>query len=252
MYLCYVDDSGDPARGVTFSALLIAEVSWAGVLEKWLVARRDIQRQFGVDTKRELHASELFKGRGRYSDTSDGEPGFGSAQRAATGRIALTALARHPELVVVTIAMSERSKPKAYGEFITWLDRWAEQEDTYVLVFYDGQQGLEHPGITPTPEHRQELWESAVRDSAPYREVHRALPISSRRIIEDIIMQDSRYSQLIQAADLIAYGAYQRHVQDHPEIWGRDKKPVAAAILAYMKLRQHWLPGSENGIFWLG
>lgn len=40
-----------------------------------------------------------------------------------------------------------------------------------------------------------------------YRDVHRQLPRSSRRIFEDPIAQDSKVSQLIQMADLVAWCA---------------------------------------------
>ncbi|CAM3241640.1 DUF3800 domain-containing protein [Actinomyces slackii] len=63
-------------------------------------------------------------------------------------------------------------------------------------------------------------------------------------------MQDSRYSQLIQAADLIAYGAFHKHAQDYPGVWV-GIRPVPGAIRAYMKTCSHWVPNSENGIIWL-
>lgn len=65
-------------------------------------------------------------------------------------------------------------------------------------------------------------------------------------------MQDSQDSQLIQAVDLIAYGAYQMHRQDHPEIWGDSIKIVPDAIKAYLRARDHWLPAAEKGVVWLG
>ncbi|MBK5237805.1 MAG: DUF3800 domain-containing protein [Actinomycetales bacterium] len=40
--------------------------------------------------------------------------------------------------------------------------------------------------------------------------MHRDLSITNRRVVEDVIMQDSKYSQLIQAADLAAYAAFHR------------------------------------------
>ena len=123
--------------------------------------------------------------------------------------------------------------------------------DTFLMVFYDGQQGLAAPGDDSTPEELSELWTTAVRNAAPYRKVHRDLELTTRRVIEDVIMQDSRYSQLIQAADLIAYGAFQRHLQDHPEIWGAGTEPWTSAIKAYMKLAKRWDQSSDNGVFWL-
>lgn len=212
MHLCYLDDSGDSRNGVTITALLIEERQWSAVLNAWLDGRRAIHREFGVLKRSEIHANDLYKGRGRTASVS---------------------------------------KPDAYARTIAWLEDWASEQDTYLLVFYDGQQGLSSPDEHVTADRSRELWDRAVRDAKPYREVHRSLEIEERRILEDPVMQDSRYSQLIQAADLIAYGAYHRHKQDHPEIWGTNSKVVSAAIIAYMKTTAHWLPESDHGVIWL-
>lgn len=66
------------------------------------------------------------------------------------------------------------------------------------------------------------------------------------------MMQDSRYSQLIQAADLLAYGAYHRHRQGHPEIWTTQHATSPAAIRAYLQARAHWPEDSDDGVYWLG
>lgn len=65
------------------------------------------------------------------------------------------------------------------------------------------------------------------------------------------MMLDSKYNQLIQAADLIAYGAYHLHRQNHPEVWGHANAGVPAAIRAYMRMRDRWVPGSDHGVIWV-
>lgn len=64
-------------------------------------------------------------------------------------------------------------------------------------------------------------------------------------------MQDSRYSQLIQAADLIAYGAYHQHRHTYPDLWGGPFQPSHAAIAAYRQTSAHWVAGSDDGVHWL-
>lgn len=250
MYLCYVDDSGDARSGTTLTALIVEERHWTGVLSAWLVGRREIHGTFGVPKTKEIHAAELYKGRGSYCDTDESNRTFGGKQRAAVGRILLAALAKYANFEIVTMAVPETRKPLVYARFIAKLEDWAATKDSYLMVFYDGQQGLGKPGEVVSPDERQSLWDTAIRDATPYREVHRALDLGDRRIIEDVVMQDSRYSQLIQAADLIAYGAYQKHLQEHPEIWGTQNNPVPAAIIAYMKLSRHWPQTSDFGVHW--
>ncbi|CAM3724112.1 DUF3800 domain-containing protein [Isoptericola cucumis] len=251
MYLCYVDDSGDSRRGTTLSALIVEAQHWSGLLDAWLTGRREIHRTFGVRKHAELHANQLYKGRGKYCETSEQERSFGTSQRAATGRIMLSHLSRFEHFQVVTVASPLTTTPTVYAKFIAWLEDWAERLDAHLMVFYDGQQGLHHGATDPSPEELSELWKTAVRNATPYRRAHRDLDLSTRRVVEDVIMQDSQYSQLIQAVDLIAYGAYHLHRQDHPEIWGTKNRVQADAIRAYMRTHDRWVPGAEKGIVWL-
>nr|WP_249776835.1 DUF3800 domain-containing protein [Leifsonia sp. C5G2] len=250
--MCYVDDSGDSRYGVTLTGLLVEDARWAEVLNAWLEGRRRIHREFGVPKTAELHAATLYKGRGQYCETSAQNARFGTAKRAATGRIMLSTLSKNATFDVFRVGVTDVSKPISYARFVAWLEDWAERADSQLMVMYDGQQGLGRPGEQLGPPRDRELWETAIRDATPYREVHRSLDIGQRRIIEDVMMQDSRYSQLIQAADLIAYGAYQKHRQEHPEIWRDIGTPSSGAIAAYLQLAGHWPSASDYGVHWLG
>lgn len=252
MYLAYVDDSGDSRHGTTLTALLVDDQHWAGVLEAWLTGRRAVHREFGVRKNAELHATALYGGRGRWCETAEQERQFGATRRAATGRIVLSHLAAYEHFFVVTVAGPVRGSASLYARFVAYLEDWAATSDTRMMIFYDGQQGLPRDPTSTSPDELADLWETAVRGAAPYRRVHRDLDLTTRRVVEDVIMQDSRYSQLIQATDLMAYGAYQHHRQENPQIWGTRHAPVPAAIRAYLKTRQHWLPGTDDsGVVWL-
>ncbi|GAA4137738.1 DUF3800 domain-containing protein [Leifsonia shinshuensis] len=250
MHLCYVDDSGDPSRGKLLTALLIRDVDWSHVLDAWLTGREELHRLFGVHKRRELHANKLFKGRGQFCDSPEQEAAFTGSSRATAARIALSHLSKRSSFELVTVGAAERSPHVMYARFIAWLEDWAALRDTRVMIFYDGQHGLDETGTLDAKE-RHELWERALRASGPYRDVHRSLELSTRRIVEDVVMQDSRYSQLIQAADLIAYGAYHKHRQTNPDVWGGSFQPSHAAIAAYMQTSAHWPADSDDGVHWL-
>ena len=251
MYLAYVDDSGDSKYGRTLTALLVEDRQWSNVLDSWLQGRREIHREFGVPKTQELHANNLYKGRCHFCDSAADEDAFSSGRRAATGRIMLSWLAKADGLTIATIATPHRSATQAYATFIRWLDAWAEKMQTTAMVFYDGQQGYGPDDSSRTPEQIQAQWDAAYRSSAPYRDVHRSLNLDTRHVIEDVVMQDSKYNQLIQAADLVAYGAYQRDTQKHPKRWSPDHTPVADAIRAYLSTKRLWIPGSDQGILWI-
>ncbi len=156
--------------------------------------RREVHNEFGVRKHAELHAMDLYKGRGKYCDAPEQEARFRRGLRAATGRIGLSHLAKHEHFHVVTVASPVLSKPALYAMFVAYLEDWAAIEDTQLMIFYDGQQGYAQDGSDPSPEQRAELWERVVRDATTYRRVRRDLDIASRRVVEDVIMQDSRYS----------------------------------------------------------
>lgn len=250
MQLAYVDDSGDSRKGVVLSVLLVRDRDWNGVLDAWLDGRRAIHREFRVPKTRELHANTLYKGRGDYCDDDEASKRFGQDKRDAVGRIMLSALAKAEGLQIASFVVLTRRTAEAYSKLVDWLDAWAACEDETIMIFYDGRQLGVDDGIR-TPVQLQEDWEQAMRSAAPYRDVHRRLDIRSRRIVEDVFLQDSKYNQLIQAADLVAYGAFQLHRQRHPEMWGTGGAPVAGAIRAYKKLKDLWVPGGEEGIFTL-
>jgi len=47
-----------------------------------------------------------------------------------------------------------------------------------------------------------------------YRAAHRNLKLSARRVIEDAVLTDSKHSQLVQMADLVAWSA-NAHIEPH-------------------------------------
>lgn len=251
VHLAYVDDSGDSKHGTMLTALLVEDRHWNNVLASWLQGRREIHREFDVPKTQELHANNLYKGRGHFCDSAEAEDAFSSGRRAATGRIMLSWLAKADGLTIATIATPHRSSTQAYATFIRWLDAWAAKMQTTAMVFYDGQQGYGPDDSSRTPEQIRAQWDAAFRGSAPYRDVHRSLNLSTRHVIEDVVMQDSRYNQLIQAADLVAYGAYQLHTQEHPDLWSSKHTPAADAIRAYLRTKRLWIPDSDQGILWV-
>ena len=248
MHLCYIDDSGDSDHGVILTALIIEDVRWSEVLDAWLEGRRQIHREFHVPKLKELHANTLYKGRGSYCETADQNARFGDTQRAAVGRVMLSHLAKAP-VTVMSVGASDRSAAVVYAKFVALLEDWAVDNHTFLLLFYDGQQGLiDDP---QSPERQRDAWEQAIRAASPYRDVHRGLDLATRRVVEDVIMQDSRYSQFIQAADLLAYGAYHKHRQENPDLW-QAKSHSAAAVRAYMRMSAKWPADSDYGVYWLG
>lgn len=251
MHLVYVDDSGDSKNGTTMTALLVEDKHWNGVLDCWLQGRREIHREFRVPKTQEIHANNLYKGRSKYCDSEEANRAFNLDKRAATGRIMLSWLSKADGLTIATIATPHKQSPLAYAAFVEWLDDWANRNETTAMIFYDGKQGYDHDDDGRSPDEIRSQWDTAFRASAPYRNTHRSLELETRRVIEDVVMLDSKYNQLIQAADLVAYGAYQWHLQAYPDKWSPRNSPVADAIRAYFRTKAKWLPESDHGVIWI-
>lgn len=233
------------------TALLIQNRNWNGVLDFWLQGRRAIHRDFKVPKTQEIHANNLYKGRGNYRDSEEVNRSFSSAKRAAVGRILLSWLSKADGLTIVTIATRHKQSPLAYAAFMEWLDGWAERNQTTAMIFYDGKQGYDCVDDGRSPEKIRTQWDSAFRSSAPYRNTHRSLNLQTSRVIEDVVMLDSKSNQLIQVADLVAYGAYQWHLQTYPEKWSQRNSPVKDAIRAYFRTKPKRIPESDNGVIWV-
>lgn len=253
MYFCYIDDSGDSKTGSTMSVLLVEDRHWSGLLAEWIVGRRKVHNEWGLGKNTEVHANKLLKGRGRFCDTEEQDKAFNNEARAAAARVLLKNLANYRNFTLWNFGMETTRNHELYVRVIDHIEEWASEQDTYVTVFYDGLQGFKHlldDDEKIDPLKIKEQWLAAGRNASVYRSVHRELDIKSRRVIEDVIMLDSKYNQLIQAADLAAYCGYHKHLQDHPEIWGKKNRALPGAARAYMALRNHWPEESDNGMIW--
>lgn len=232
MHLCYVDDSGNSKEGVTYTALLVPEQEWSPLLDRWLTARRSIQERFLVKKKTELHAVNLIGGRG-YVISAEGEepirkvPGH---QRPAIYRDMVSAIPG-PGIRLITVAKRGANSTDAYASLLMTLQEWADTQNTYIFLMYDGKE-LGRSDSTESEDTIQ-------RNHTPLRDLHRELPIQSRRIIEDVVTKDSRFSQFIQAADLLAYGAYYHDVWTHPDRWS-EKTRIAQSNDLRVQMTRHY------------
>ncbi|MFJ9195870.1 DUF3800 domain-containing protein [Streptomyces globisporus] len=249
MYFCYVDDSGAD-KGRTLTGLLVPEEGWNDLLHHWLGGRRKLEQEWGVLKNTELHAVHLVKGRGRPCATDEQNDGFSRQARIAAHDLMLRHLAKCQSVRVLTVAGPTAKVATVYRSFVDHLEQWAAEEGTRVMIMFDGQSGPDEVE-NMSQEEAAEAWKQAIRGAKPYRDTHRSLPLASRRVLEDPIMQDSRYSQFIQAADMVGYAAFHHLMLQRPEVWPK-MQAMGHMSKAYKRLSQRWLPGhGSDGIVWV-
>jgi hypothetical protein len=253
VYLCYADDSGDnTSRSIT--AVLVEDKNWSSLMAKWLAARVKLTDTWGVRKHAELHALELAKQRGSFCETNQQERVFVHVARRRAYEMMMNALADVDGLVTFTVAARETRLPIVYALFIERLERWATTNETQVMVLLDGPDGssyLDDNDDNDEADAKNERWFGAQKNAQPYRRVHRELDVGRRRVLEDVIMQDSENSQLIQAADLCAYAAFHTSKKQHPERWNTQGILQDAALAAHQRFRNTWPEDSDDGIYWV-
>ncbi|MEU1713548.1 DUF3800 domain-containing protein [Micrococcus luteus] len=193
--MLYIDDSGAERDGlIVYGWIECRPERWRHALRTILQLRKGLYRDHLVPPARELHATEFINGRGRISTRDDVED---KTEWKTLGRdvarACLEMLAGCEDIRIGAVYRQttakgsdfHKEKGRVYQELLEMLDAQHRAEDSYVLVGMDGNG-----------------------DDPIYREAHRALALDTRHVIEDPMFHDSKQSQLMQMADLVAYTVF--------------------------------------------
>lgn len=201
--LIYVDDSGHPQSGlVVYGWIEFSPDRWATVLQAWLTTRKKLWRDFAIPVVQELHTTEYVNGRGRISTRIPdqhvlaGVPHWKDFGREVAAEC-LETLRSTEGLTVGAVWRrgdpddQHQTKREAYAALVNRFENELVRADSLALVFMDGDG-----------------------TDTSYRSTHRRLRLSDRRVIEDAIHTNSKDSQLVQMADLVAWSA-NAHIDRH-------------------------------------
>lgn len=202
--LMYVDDSGHPQAGlVVFGWIEFPPERWASVLRIRLDLRKRLRRDFGISVETELHTTEFVNGRGRVTERPpsrhihDGVAFWKDLGRELAHEC-LDSL-RSTEGIKVGAVFGrgapqdhQHTRAAVYGRLVEIVEDDLARTRETGMIFMDGDGS-----------------------DGTYRRAHRGLKLESRRVIEDALQIDSRHSQFIQMADLVAWCA-NASVDPHP------------------------------------
>ncbi|NYF18458.1 hypothetical protein HDC37_003322 [Microbacterium sp. AK009] len=198
--MLYVDDSGAVDHGlIVYGWIEVAPDRWRHGLRTILELRKQLYRDHHVPPAVELHATKFVNGRTRISTSSGADTAEWKTLGRAVAVQCLETLAACPDIRVGAVWRGTAATGRAYYEergqvYQTLIEGWNAEHraaDSYAFVSMDGN------GDDPT-----------------YFNAHRSLPLDTRHLIEDPMMHDSRRSQWVQMADLVAYTAF-THLNRH-------------------------------------
>ena len=190
MVIFYVDDSGDE-RITTFSAIGVPADRWNVATAQWLAWRRRLHDEHDIDVQYRLHATDWVAGRGRPAEDPRAVVNRSKPLRWRTYVAALDVLAAMPDTMVLTVSYPGVDRAGAYRYLMRALEDVLTTRRDRGMVVLDGE-------------------------SSELRTLHGELDPVSRRLVEDPWKRDARESQWLQAADLVAYAAYQ-HLARRPD-----------------------------------
>jgi hypothetical protein len=193
--MLYVDDSGsEPSGLIVYGWIECDPTRWRCALRALLELRKDLYRDHQVPPAEELHATKFINGRTRIatSGTESNIEEWKTLGRAVAVQC-LEVISRSPDISVGAVYRRTSARGRRYYEergrvYFDLINHWNEQHrenDDHAFVSMDGD------GTDPN-----------------YVNAHRALPLDTRHIIEDPMFHDSKRSQLVQMADLVAYTTF--------------------------------------------
>ncbi len=220
MYLCYVDESGDPGfnsptKHYILSAFIVPAAQWRPLLTSLVDLRRRIKQSFGFPMRQELKGSALFDPRYAHENRPLYRAIGKRNVRLALYRFYLQELAALCSQFGAFTFSVHANKPQVR-------QKHHHQHNVLIMAWEKLFNRFDRFLQRLAPQN----WGIVIPDQAENKKVRLLLrrmrhfhPITSRatgisyqarveRIIEDPFFSDSANSYFIQSADLIAHAVY--------------------------------------------
>lgn len=216
MYLCYMDESGDPGvhpgsptPTYTVSALFVHETEWVSIFDNLIAFRRYLRDSFGIRMRAEIKATQLVRGSGPWSTAGLGDNARKRIFRAFM-RFQQKNGAEMAYAVVVdksNLATTSEVRERAWRYALQRVERTMNARSERVMIVPDA--GQYHWMRQLSREMRRHSTVGSLYGGGGL-----ARPLLNV-LIDDPVERQSHESYFIQLADLNAYAAY-RYVVPTP------------------------------------
>lgn len=211
MYLMYVDESGDPGKHqyasyhFILSGLVVAQNDWFKYLDKLKEFRKSIKKEYGLNLKTEIHASELI----RINKTKE----YAKISKKNRINILKDFSTQIPIIFdtakLINICLDKRDFETTLDIQITAWKRLIQRFDTF-LKKDAKDKGMILADDTEDKKLRALLRKMRIYNPMPSHFSEATYNATIDNIIEDIMMLSSNHSYFIQTVDVVAHLLYRK------------------------------------------
>jgi hypothetical protein len=196
-----MDDSRNDSTCV-FTALMVPGKQWHASLDAVMAFRRELRADYGIYTRKELHAHKFVNGRGRIADRT-----VTKSQRFGVFETTLRMMTELPGARLINAVYHRKAHRHAYSGILNRVNRTMERHKSYAVLVCDKGNEAEYTRLArkmsrynPIPSDRGNWQESGK----PWKNI----PLA--RVVEDPVFKDSEASLFIQLVDFAAYALLNR------------------------------------------
>jgi Protein of unknown function (DUF3800) len=213
VYLCYMDESGDPGTVAgsptptyTVCGLLVPDNQWVALFEDLIRFRRYLRVSFGLRMRAEVKSTELIRGSGPWTTL-----GLGDGVRKRIYRSFMRFQDKTAAISTFAVVVNKsKCRDKDHVRDVGW---------RYALQRVERTMHARQETVLLVPDSGQVFWfRRLAREMRRFSQVGSLLGTGSLArplvnvLIDDPVDRDSRESYFIQLADLNAYAAYRARV----------------------------------------
>ena len=129
-YIYYIDESTADDKYI-YTALGVPMKNWNHIFERIRAFRQYINKEYGIQLYKELHATKFVNGRGQFSRV------VGKYQRAEIFKMCLKTLAHESSAGIHTFSGVTDTPEKSLDRVLMRVHNTAKHNDYYALTFFD-------------------------------------------------------------------------------------------------------------------